>query len=361
MSSSVRSQTCHVHFTFVHRILKSSYMMDLRRLHVLRVVDQLGTLTAAAVSLHLTPSAVSQQLRALSRELRLPLLEPDGRRVRLTPAAHALLGHADELAARWERARGELDGYADATGGSLRMGGFASVFRSLIVPAVRALRVSDPTLVVTVLEVETADSYGRLLAGDADIAITLPGLGGPVADDPRFEQRPLLDEPQDLLVPAGHPLAGRADAGLEETAHEDWVLPEPHSCDQYELVAVACAAAGFTPRIAHHAKDWGATFALVSAGLGICLKPRPVPVSDELAVVGVPLREPTPRRRLLTATRRGTRGQRAIAAGLTALTEAAAGSAPPSAPPPSAPPPCAPPGRPAARAGTGTPSVAGAG
>jgi DNA-binding transcriptional LysR family regulator len=333
-------------------------MIDLRRVQVLRVVDQLGTLTAAASSLHLTPSAVSQQLRALSRELRLPLLEPDGRRVRLTPAAHALLAHADELATRWEQVRGELDGYTDATGGSLRLSGFASVFRSLVVPAVRALRGSDPTLAVTVLEVETADSYGRLLAGDVDIAIALPGLGGPITDDPRFEQRPLLDEPQDLLVPADHPLAGRAEVGLEETAHEDWVLPEPRSCDQFDLVAVACATAGFTPRIAHHAKDWAATFALVSAGMGICLKPRPVPVSDELAVVGVPLREPTPKRRLLTVTRRGTRGQRAIAAGLAALAGAASRSAPP---PPAPPPPNAPPGRPAARAGTGTPSAAGSG
>jgi DNA-binding transcriptional LysR family regulator len=344
-------------------------MMDLRRLHVLRVVDQLGTITAAAGSLHLTPSAVSQQLRQLSHELRLPLLEPDGRRVRLTPAAHAVLEHADELAARWERARGELDAYADAAGrGSLRMCAFASVFGSLLIPAVRALRATDPVLEVRVFEVETADSFRRLLAGEVDIAITLPGLGAPTADDPRFEQRPLLDEPQDLLVPAGHPLAGRVDAALEETAHDDWVLPEPHSCDQYELASVACATAGFTPRVAHHAKDWGATFALVSAGFGVCMKPRPIPVSHELAVVRVPLREPTPRRRLLTATRRGSRGQRAITSGLTALAEAAEAAARtgsraqipwsgPGGPPRRS----APSGRPAARSATERSSPTGSG
>ncbi|HEY2204400.1 MAG TPA: LysR family transcriptional regulator [Pseudonocardia sp.] len=303
-------------------------MIDLRRVHVLRVVDQLGTITAAATSLHLTPSAVSQQLRQLAREMRLPLLEPDGRRVRLTPAAHALLEHADDLAARWERARGELDCYAEQAGGVVRLCGFASVFRSLVIPAVLALRAADPLLDVRVLEVETADAFERLLADDADVAITLPTLGGPTADDPRFEQRPLLDEPQDLLVPAGHPLAGRADAALEETAHEHWILPEPHSCDQYSLVSVACATAGFTPRVAHHAKDWGATFALVGAGFGVCLKPRPVPLIDELTVAQVPLREPTPRRQLLTCTRRGSRGQRPIAMALDALADAAARATP---------------------------------
>jgi DNA-binding transcriptional LysR family regulator len=297
-------------------------MID-RRLHVLRVVDQLGTITAAAASLHLTPSAVSQQLRQLAHELDVTLLEPDGRRIRLTPVAHALLTHADSLAAHWERARGELGAYADHAGGTLRLAGFASVLPSLLIPAVRRLRELDPLLGVRVLEVETADAYERLLAGDVDIAVTLPNLGGPTADDPRFEQHALLDEPQDLLVPLDHPLVGRREVPLEDTAHDDWVLPEPRSCDQYDLVSMACAAAGFTPRTVHHAKDWGATFALVASGFGICMKPRPIPVADGMAVAQLTLAEPVPRRRLLTATRRGSRGQRPIRLGLDALAAAA--------------------------------------
>lgn len=300
-------------------------MIDLRRVHVLRVLDELGTVTAAAAALHLTPSAVSQQLRQLGRELGVALLEPEGRRVRLTPAARALLGHADELATRWERARAELDRYADRHGGQLRMCGFASVFGTLLLPATARLRELDPLLEVRLLEVETADAYQRLLAGDVDVAVTLPTLGGPTATDPRFEQRPLVDEPQDLLVPADHPLAGRAEVALEEAARDGWVLSEPHSCDQYELVSAACAAAGFSPRAVHHAADWTATFELVAAGFGVCLKPRPIPVPCRLPVAQVPLREPVPRRRLLTATRRGSREQRPIALGLDALAWAAAG------------------------------------
>jgi DNA-binding transcriptional LysR family regulator len=311
-------------------------MIDLRRLHTLRVVDQLGTITSAAASLYLTPSAVSQQLRQLATELQVPLLEPDGRRVRLTPAARALLKHADDLAARWEAARGELSAYADEVAGPLRLCGFASVFRSLIIPAVHRLHREHPLLDVRILEVETSDAYERLLAGDVDIAITLPNLGGPTADDPRFEQRPLLDEPQDLLVPVEHQLAGRAEVALEEVAHEDWVLPEPRSCDQYDLVAVACATAGFTPRIAHHAVEWEPTFALVSHGFGVCMKPRLVSVPGGLPVAQIALRDPTPRRRLLTTTRRGSRDQRAIAVGLDALTWAASQTDPVAAPRPAA-------------------------
>ncbi|MEV5827735.1 LysR family transcriptional regulator [Spirillospora sp. NPDC052242] len=69
---------------------------------MLRLVHRYGTVTSAAEAMHLTPSAVSHHLREPGRELKAPLLEPQGRRVRLTPAALVLVGHADALLARWE-------------------------------------------------------------------------------------------------------------------------------------------------------------------------------------------------------------------------------------------------------------------
>ncbi|MFJ9082900.1 LysR family transcriptional regulator [Streptomyces sp. NPDC102384] len=63
------------------------------RLQALRVLRAEGTVTATAAVLHLSPPTVSQQLRQLSGELGLKLLEPVGRRVRLTPAALALVDH----------------------------------------------------------------------------------------------------------------------------------------------------------------------------------------------------------------------------------------------------------------------------
>src|SRR5215203_5624110 len=87
---------------------RGARVVDLRRLRTLRAVADHGTLAAAADALHLTPSAVSQQLAALERELGHALLEPAGRSVRLTPAADVLLGHADALFAQLERMEGDL-------------------------------------------------------------------------------------------------------------------------------------------------------------------------------------------------------------------------------------------------------------
>jgi DNA-binding transcriptional LysR family regulator len=300
-------------------------MIDLRRLHVLRVVQQLGTVTAAASTLHLTPSAVSQQLRQLARDLDAPLLEPDGRRVRLTPAAHTLLRHADDLAARWERARAELQADAGRALPPLRLAGFPSSLPTLLVPAVVRLHAQEPGLSARVMEVETGDAFGRLLAGEIDIAVTLPNPGAPAVDDPRFAQQLLLDEPQDLLVPRGHPLAGRDRVTLDEVAHEPWVLADPGRCDHHELTMAACGAAGFRPKVAHEAAEWWAVASLVGAGLGVCLKPRLVRLPAELPVVAVPLAGPVaPRRRILACIRRGSGDQRHIALGLDALAAAAA-------------------------------------
>jgi DNA-binding transcriptional LysR family regulator len=304
--------------------VQSSYMFDLRRLHVLRVVHQLGTVTAAARSLHLTPSAVSQQLRQLAHELDVPLLEPDGRRVRLTPAAITLLHHADEIAARWEAARADLQAGSGRAPAVLRMAGFTTSLRTLVVPAVEHLGTREPDLTVRIMEVETASAFGRLLTGDIDIAVTLPNQGGPPLDDPRFEQEALLDEPLDLLVRRDHRLAGAGPVALEDSAREAWILPTPGTCDHQEITAAACAAAGFTPNVAHEAMDWSAVATMVARGMGICLKPRLVRVPADLPVLAVPLAGPVvPHRRLLTCTRRGSRAQPHIAAGLDALAAAA--------------------------------------
>ena len=92
-------------------------MID-RRLQVLRMVAQRGTVTGAAEALSYTPSAVSQQLRTLGRELGVDLLVHDGRGVRLSPAAQVLLDRTDELVSRWEEIRAEVARVAE-TGRSL--------------------------------------------------------------------------------------------------------------------------------------------------------------------------------------------------------------------------------------------------
>ncbi|MQA88078.1 MAG: LysR family transcriptional regulator [Streptosporangiales bacterium] len=295
--------------------------VDLRRLQVLRMVDRYGTVTAAAVALHLTPSAVSHQIRQLSRELGVALLEPNGRRVRLTSAAHTLVAHADALHARWEQAQADLDAHADGSAGLLRMCGFPSAVGGLLSRAARGLQTNFPRLTVYIAEVESAEGFDLLLSGEADIAVVVPTPESPPLDDAKFDQQPLLEEPLELLVPPDHPFARREAVALAEAAHEPWIVSAPGRSDSYQVTLVACAAAGFTPKIAHHACDSIAP--LVACGLGVALAPRLFEIPPHSAV-RVPLTgEPRPTRRLLTCVRRGSGGHPAIARGLAAVHAAA--------------------------------------
>lgn len=299
-------------------------MIELRRLQVLRAVHQYGTVTAAGHALHLTPSAVSQQLRSLSRQLGISLLEPAGRRVRLTSAANTLLRHADILASQWEQAQAELHAHAEGIAGELRLCGFPTGAAALLAPTAAQLNIECPDLLVHVAEVEPADAFDRLLSGDTDLAVVEATPDCPPQSDARFDQLPLLDEPMDLLVPHGHPLATRTAVALADAAREPWIVGTADT-SYHQLTLVACATAGFAPAIAHHAKEWISVSALVAQGLGVALVPRLGDIPPAHAAVRVPVHGGlTPSRHLLTCVRQGSHDQPAIKRGLDILGDIAA-------------------------------------
>ncbi|QWF81389.1 LysR family transcriptional regulator [Amycolatopsis sp. CA-230715] len=290
-------------------------MIDLRRLQVLRAVAHHGSVTAAAASLHLTPSAASQQIRHLARELQVALLEPAGRGVRLTGAARRLLGHADAIEERWQRAEADL---ADPSPtGELRICGLPTTISALLAPAVARLRERSPALVVRLREAEPPECFDLLFSGAADLVVTMATPGGPSAADTRFDLCPLLDDPYDLLTSPGHPLARRTGVALADLAAEPWIVGMPGTFYR-DLVLALAAGAGFTPSVAHEVLEWTAVAALAGQGLGVSLVPRIVRLPDEPAVVRTELAD-APARRLVTVVRRGNREAPAIAAALSAL------------------------------------------
>ncbi|MFF0732612.1 LysR family transcriptional regulator [Streptomyces chartreusis] len=296
-------------------------MIDLRRLHVLRAVAHYGTVTAAAGALHFTTSAASQQIRQLARELGVDLLEPQGRGVRLTPAAECLLAHADAIQARWEQA--ELDLRADhgAPAGLLRVSGFPVAVSVLLAPMAARLRERHPQLTVRMREAEAPTGFDLLFEGEADLAVVEATIFNPPLGDDRFDQQPLLDDPFDLVVPEDHPLAGRDRVDLAEAAREDWIAPVPDSpCRPHVLSA--CGAAGFTPDIVHHARDWNVMAHLIAHGLGVALIPRLAQLTPHLPITRVRCTG-NPHRKLLTCTRGGGHARPAVAAALAELRELA--------------------------------------
>lgn len=300
-----------------------SLTIDVRRLRVLRELRDRETITAAAAALNLTPSAISQQISNLSREIGVPLVAPAGRRVRLTPQALILLDHAAVIDAALERARADLAAFDDVPSGRIAIGAFATAIIAVVAPATARCRDEHPQLDIVVREIEAPDCHTALHAGELDIVVTVDHRGAPLRADPRFERRELFRDPMLVALPADHRLADAGSIDLADLARERWVVGADRGpCG--EVAAAACAAAGFSPDARHRVDDWSALIALVAAGCGVGLLPRaalgPTP---PIGVAIRPLRgEAAPARAVHAAFRAGSGDHPAVRAVLNALADA---------------------------------------
>jgi DNA-binding transcriptional LysR family regulator len=292
---------------------------DIKKLRILRALGEHGTVTATAEALSMTPSAVSQQLSNLARQVGVPLLEAQGRRVRLTDAAHLVLRHAEAVFAQLERAEAELADYLRGEVGVVRVGAFSTAVPALVVPAVRRLRTGHPGIDVRIREAEASEAYELLSSGRVDLALSL-AAHAPTARDPRFALVPLLADPMDVALPAGHALALAEDLRLADLSGEPWIFGG--SGPWSEITLAACEAAGFVPEQAHSAAGWPAILAMVEAGMGVALVPR-MAAERRDGVLMRPLGTDRPRRHVLAAVRRGSESAPGVARVLDALREVA--------------------------------------
>jgi DNA-binding transcriptional LysR family regulator len=295
-----------------------TFTIDLRRMRLLREVEERGTVAATAAALHLTPSAVSQQLAVLARDFGVPLLERQGRGVRLTGQARVLLRHADAMSAQLEEARADLVSFAAGAVGEVRVGSLASAIAAVVAPALLRLRTDRPGVSVLVRERDTWDALASLDAGDLDIAVSIDQQGAPRRDDPRYHRVDLLTDVLDALLPVDHPLARMTEIPLAALADEVWVSSAPSdACAQITLGV--CAAAGFTPDVQHHCQEWDAVAALVAVGAGVALVPRLAHPLRPGGLVSVPLTGHPPARAIYATTRAGRIADAPTAAVLEAI------------------------------------------
>ncbi len=296
-------------------------MIDFNRLRCLHAVATHGSVTKAASELHLSPSAVSQQLSKLQEELGHRLLEPKGRGIRLTEPALVLARHATAVLAQLERARADLEASQTAVQGSLRLGVFPTAARGIAPRALARLRRAHARLEVGMQELEPTDSIGMLLRGDLDVVVAQDWFNAPITLPRELERRQLLEDEADLVVPADHPLAKRRSVDLGELVAEKWISWQQGS-NCYDWLVLTLRASGIEPDIVHTAAEHPTQLALVEAGLGVAVVPRlgrgPLPNGVRLVHV-----RPALTRRVYALWRGNDSGRPTVKALLDALETAA--------------------------------------
>lgn len=272
--------------------------MDPRRLALLLALAQQGSMRAVADTHNLTTSSVSQQLAALAREVGTDLVEPDGRRVRLTPAGLRLADHAVTILAAIESARLDLDPDAEPTG-TVRVGGFATGIRVSLLPVLSELRTSHPDVDVVINEYEPSEAFPLLTDDHLDLAISYDYNLAPATPGAVLEAAPLWSAPWGLALPESEP-----DRPTDLAAYADWpwIVNSRNTADEI-VVRTLASLTGFTPHIAHQIDTLDLVEDLIVAGYGVALLPLNRPTRTGVRVV--PLSEPRLTMTVYAVTRRG--------------------------------------------------------
>ncbi|MEV5556519.1 LysR family transcriptional regulator [Nonomuraea wenchangensis] len=251
--------------------------IDPRRLRVLHEVARRGGVMRAAEALHLTPSAVSQQLAQLEREVGLALIDRSQRSVSLTPAGRVLAGYAERVEEELLEARRELTRFTERLAGPVRIAAFPTFIKHILVPALRALAERHPKIVPTIHEIYGQPALQELRLGAVDLLITEQDMGLPALTQPSLSTRLLYVDEYRIVLPPGLPDPPRTVADL---ARLPWVAGEPNQACGQALERLA-GLHGFEPRKVHVITEFGPTLALVAAGHGVAIVPA-------LALLDVP-------------------------------------------------------------------------
>lgn len=295
-------------------------MLELRRLRLLHELALRGTIADVAAALSYSSSTVSQQLAILEREAGVALLEPDGRRVRLTAQGQLLAAHAARALEADEAARAELSS-SQRTQARVRIAVMPTAAEALVPPALTLLAERLPDLRLEMVEMAPEEGLFELQARAFDLVVAeqYPGHTRELRDG--IDRTLLGQDPIRLALPPNDPATSLAD--LRERA---WVL-EPQGAAVRLWAVQQCRAAGFEPDVRFEATDLVAHARLVAAGHAVAMLPDLVWTGDRSSVRLVDL-PGSPVREIFAATRSSSRDNAAVTAVLDALTEALSGHDP---------------------------------
>lgn len=172
-------------------------MASIRTLQTFLAAARLGSFAAAGAEVGLTPAAVGLQVRALERELGVPLFDRSARAVVLNPQGRQRVAAVAELVERWQALQAR-HAAGDGLGGTVVMGALVSALMGAFADALWSLKRRHPALEVKLLAGQSADFMARVEAGELDAAVVAqPPMRLPAS----LAWTPLYREPMVLIVP----------------------------------------------------------------------------------------------------------------------------------------------------------------
>ena len=284
--------------------------MELRHLRYFVAVAETGGFGAASRALHISQSAISEQVAALEEEVKVPLLQRKQRTTQLTPYGELFLERSRDILKSSEQAIQAVRSAYRGETGRLTIGFFVGGIQHGFTQWIRQFRQKYPSVTVSLIELNPVAQQTALVSGAIDVGFTRP-----VPSALRSELRSELLYSEELLVvlPRQHALAQASSILMRDLEGERFVMNErANSPAVFDRVLGLCADAGFSPSISTYASVSSGVIALVEAGEGIAVLPRGsellrsqelvfVPIADEGASVDLVMAWPAKRHNAVLA------------------------------------------------------------
>lgn len=244
--------------------------MELRHLRYFSAVAENQGFSRTARALHVSQSAISEQISDLEREIGVGLLIRGRQKTKLTPHGEVFLTEAKKVLAAADgavemarrSARGEI--------GTLTIGFFNGGTGAEVPNVIRTFRRRHPGVRVSVVEMIPSEQSNALVNGVIDVGFTRP-LEPPF--DKLLHSELMYADPLIAVLSKDHPLA-RGPVDLRRLAQERFVMvTRETSVALYNKIVALCAESGFSPRVVATGVVWSSVVLLVQAGEGIAILP----------------------------------------------------------------------------------------
>lgn len=246
--------------------------MELRHLRTFVTLSEELHFGVAAARLNVAQPALSQQIKRLEKELGVRLLSRNSRKVELTPEGAMLVGWAQRTLDDADSMKRLANRAAQGEVGVLRIGAVSPATFEILPLALQRFVETSPDVEVQLQITDTPQQVDALRAKQLDI-----GLLRPWVDNDEIRTVELYDERMLAAVPSRHPLADRASVPVRELREEPFISYRRQRADGYNrMIEDICQAAGFVPDIQRELDEIYTIVAMVAAGLGVALLPRPV-------------------------------------------------------------------------------------
>jgi DNA-binding transcriptional LysR family regulator len=245
--------------------------MELRHLRYFVAVAEQESFSRAAQTLHVSQSAISEQIADLEREVGIQLLDRGARKTLLTQSGMVFLQHARRVLEEANNALVQTQRAERGEVGTLRIGFFAGSVGEGFPVLVRSFRKAHPHVELSLMEMTPVEQWGALEDGRIDLGFTrIP--------EPQFRREiryeTLRLDPIVAILPRDHPRAGVKRLDLKDLANDPFVISARDiSPAVYDKVTDLCADAGFAPNIASVSSVWSSVILMVQSGEGVALLP----------------------------------------------------------------------------------------